>query len=52
MSVYEILDSSFKALIDPVAFLEVIHTGNRWAEGRSISPICAAWSGAISPTGG
>ncbi len=33
MSPYEIIDSRFKDLIDPVAFLEVIHQGNRWAEG-------------------
>jgi gluconolactonase len=30
---YEILDPAFAALIDPVAFLEVLHTENRWAEG-------------------
>ncbi len=33
MSCYEILDRRFGDLIDPVAFLETIHTGNRWAEG-------------------
>jgi gluconolactonase len=33
MSCFEIIDPRFKALIDPVAFLETIHTGNRWAEG-------------------
>jgi gluconolactonase len=33
MSCFEILDRRFKELIDPVAFLETIHTGNRWAEG-------------------
>lgn len=33
MSHYEIIDPSFKRLIDPVAFLETVHTGNRWAEG-------------------
>ncbi|MET1026349.1 MAG: SMP-30/gluconolactonase/LRE family protein [Dongiaceae bacterium] len=33
MSPYEIIDPRFKELIDPVAFLEVIHQGNRWAEG-------------------
>lgn len=33
MSCYEILDPRFSDLIDPVAFLETIHTGNRWAEG-------------------
>lgn len=33
MSCYEILDPRFADLIDPVAFLETIHTGNRWAEG-------------------
>ncbi len=33
MSCYEILDPRFKALIDPVAFLEALHGGNRWAEG-------------------
>jgi hypothetical protein len=46
MSCFEILDPRFKALIDPVAFLETIHTGNRWAEG----PVwfgdlrCLVWS--------
>lgn len=33
MSCYEIIDARFGDLIDPVAFLEAIHTGNRWAEG-------------------
>jgi gluconolactonase len=33
MSCYEIIDPRFGDLIDPVAFLETIHTGNRWAEG-------------------
>lgn len=33
MSCYEILDPRFKALIDPVAFLETLHESNRWAEG-------------------
>jgi gluconolactonase len=33
MSCFEIVDRRFKSLIDPVAFLETIHTGNRWAEG-------------------
>lgn len=33
MSCYEILDPEFGDLIDPVAFLETIHAGNRWAEG-------------------
>ncbi|MEQ1941521.1 SMP-30/gluconolactonase/LRE family protein [Mesorhizobium sp. VNQ89] len=33
MSCYEILDQRFADLIDPVAFLETVHTGNRWAEG-------------------
>ena len=33
MSCFEVIDPRFKALIDPVAFLETIHTGNRWAEG-------------------
>lgn len=46
MSCFEIIDPRFKALIDPVAFLETIHTGNRWAEG----PVwfgdlrCLVWS--------
>jgi gluconolactonase len=46
MSCYEIIDPRFKWLIDPVAFLETIHTGNRWAEG----PVwfgdlrCLVWS--------
>ena len=46
MSCYEILDPRFGDLIDPVAFLETIHTGNRWAEG----PVwfadlrCLVWS--------
>lgn len=46
MSCYEILDRRFADLIDPVAFLETIHTGNRWAEG----PVyfadmrCLVWS--------
>ena len=46
MSCYEILDPRFKALIDPVAFLETLHEGNRWAEG----PVyfadlrCLVWS--------
>src|SRR5882757_2424744 len=30
---YEIMDPRFKALIDPVASLETLHEGNRWAEG-------------------
>ncbi len=30
---YEILDPRFKGLIDPVAFLETLHGGNRWTEG-------------------
>jgi gluconolactonase len=33
MSCFEIIDRRFKSLIDPVAFLETVHTGNRWAEG-------------------
>ncbi|CDX36242.1 Gluconolactonase [Mesorhizobium plurifarium] len=33
MSCYEIIDPRFGDLIDPVAFLETLHTGNRWAEG-------------------
>ncbi len=33
MSCYETIDTRFGDLIDPVAFLETIHTGNRWAEG-------------------
>ena len=33
MTCYEIMDPRFKALIDPVAFLETLHEGNRWAEG-------------------
>ncbi len=33
MSCYEMIDARFGDLIDPVAFLETIHTGNRWAEG-------------------
>jgi gluconolactonase len=33
MSCYEIIDPRFADLIDPVAFLETIHTGNRWSEG-------------------
>ncbi|MFA6157222.1 SMP-30/gluconolactonase/LRE family protein [Mesorhizobium sp.] len=33
MSCYETIDARFGDLIDPVAFLETIHTGNRWAEG-------------------
>jgi gluconolactonase len=33
MSCYEIIEKEFGDLIDPVAFLETIHTGNRWAEG-------------------
>lgn len=33
MSCYEIIDPRFGDLVDPVAFLETIHTGNRWAEG-------------------
>jgi gluconolactonase len=46
MSCFEVIDPRFKALIDPVAFLETIHTGNRWAEG----PVwfgdlrCLVWS--------
>src|SRR5580698_2613599 len=46
MSCFEIIDPRFKALIDPVAFLETIHIGNRWAEG----PVwfgdlrCLVWS--------
>ena len=46
MSPFEIIDPRFKALIDPVAFLEVLHTGHRWAEG----PVyfadlrCLVWS--------
>ncbi|MDQ0473252.1 SMP-30/gluconolactonase/LRE family protein [Labrys wisconsinensis] len=33
MSCYQTIDRRFGDLIDPVAFLETIHTGNRWAEG-------------------
>ncbi|WP_457152926.1 SMP-30/gluconolactonase/LRE family protein, partial [Mesorhizobium sp. P5_C1] len=33
MSCYETIDTRFGELIDPVAFLETVHTGNRWAEG-------------------
>ena len=33
MNCYEILDHRFANLIDPVAFLEKLHDGNRWAEG-------------------
>lgn len=46
MSCYESLDPRFGDLIDPVAFLETIHTGNRWSEG----PVyfgdlrCLVWS--------
>ncbi|CAN5421656.1 SMP-30/gluconolactonase/LRE family protein [soil metagenome] len=46
MSPFETIDPRFKALIDPVAFLEVIHGGHRWAEG----PVyfgdlkCLVWS--------
>ena len=46
MSCYEIIDRRFSDLIDPVAFLETLHTGNRWAEG----PVwfadlrCLVWS--------
>jgi gluconolactonase len=46
MSCYEIIDPRFKTLIDPVAFLEILHAGNRWAEG----PVwfgdlrCLVWS--------
>jgi gluconolactonase len=33
MSCYEVLDGRFNDLIDPVAFLETLHSGSRWAEG-------------------
>lgn len=33
MSCYEVIDHRFKALFDPVAFLEPLHQDNRWAEG-------------------
>ena len=33
MDCYEIIDPRFANLIDPVAFLEKLHSGNRWAEG-------------------
>jgi gluconolactonase len=46
MSCYEIRDSRFKALIDPVAFLETLHEGNRWAEGPAYFADlrCLIWS--------
>jgi len=30
---YEVIDRRFKAYVDPIAWLDRIHTGNRWAEG-------------------
>ena len=30
---YEVIDRRFKAYVDPIAWLDRHHTGNRWAEG-------------------
>ena len=46
MTCYEILDPRFGNLIDPVAFLEKLHGGNRWAEGPVwfADQRCLIWS--------
>jgi gluconolactonase len=30
---YEVIDRRFKGYVDPIAWLDRLHTGNRWAEG-------------------